>query len=998
MKKLLFVFGLVFILTLGPVSCDIGDMDFAGSESGQFISNRVDYSEAWEEINFHDHAIPYRFGPSVGGRIWRQGENVTGMPHNLQAAGNATQGNGPFHTSNGGFTVPDGHVALITSSGGGKIAGSEDGILYYFKEVDMSKNFKIEAEFDIIYFGISTHGVWGDRYSIEDTSMSCNGQAGWGIMIRDEVPETGSGSSARTQASVRALYQPNFMDSNTSTDPSGRYNLATRGGDANMFMVGATKWGLRRYWRQGVRWNGLDLRSQIPQYDEDGNITGYEEYVGVERGTGNRIATSGAGEYMNHGTTRFAFLPDADGDYNLWTNAAGTTPSWPARWDFPERGSRYRVTLEKTNNGYDYRLERLDGPASNLPPEQNGDPNSKNKRNGVVMSSYSTDTMPYYHSPNPQRRLPLYDIADSINKEKYYVGFFAARNAGVSVSNIKYWEANKTDTEPYVRPLPEIVMPSIEVVTPPYYGGQDHIWIKSNIDGNLIVSQDGVRIPDQVIFKEWVREPTNDMAIPHTMWMVPIMTPKTGANTFTLQFNPNPVIPPDLERRYWTGAVIGSTAPMRRTWVMERKEYHGGTGDIFISPDGRATNAGTRGSPLSLLAAINYVQPGQRIVMLDGEYVMSDYVTIPRFNEGRHGQEKVLMAENLYMAAIDFKRDLRLRGPGGQFTNHGILLNGSYWILDGFHVRNASDNSVGVKVGGHNNTVRWLLVYNAGDSGIQMSCPNTEPVRNWPSYNTIEFCTSFNNRDTSETNADGFAAKLNAGDGNKFLWNISHNNTDDGWDLFAKKETGPTGITHFFGCVAYSNRFLLSDGDGGNGRNSSQGAGNNFKLGGEGLAVPHEVRHSIGIGGRWSANSNPIPESYFSNGGAVTAFTYRSQDTSGTLANITYTWAEAFPGVPFPPLVMEGSFQWTWRESQSVFMKRIGLFTGNPADVDADGRPIDGRPDFRSKAANRDWEYRPTGPEWQPGVVYPNTFTGSSPTGPWAFFVDPRPEPDWLPR
>lgn len=1026
MKKLLFLYGLAFILTLGPVSCNIEDLDIAGNNSGKYITKRVDYSAAYEEVNFYNYAIPYSFGPSVGGRIFRPGESTAGI-YNISNFGTVPKVLDAENKID--IDTEKSAVCLATTAGGGKIAGSEDGILYYFKEVDMSKNFIMEADFEIKAFGITTNATaadMDDKYTVNDTNITDNGQAAWGIMVRDELPEL----SGTNQASVRAKYfdkgigdgvavegGTNFLTSQTSTATSGNYSIGSRGGDANMFLVGATKWGLRAYWRQGVRWDGMNpLRRWNPDANDGAGAWETSSETGA---TGNRTSISGATEYMNHGTTKFSYFPDADGDYSLYTGTTGAAegvPTVPARWDYPERDSVYRVRLERTNNGFDYRITRISGPDTR-------------KQDGVVMSSYVQDTAPYGSNKNPFNRLPSYDIVNSINKEKYYVGVCAARNAVVWVRNIKYWEADAEDCEPYLELLPKALMPSLEVVSPPYYGGQNRIWVKSNVDGRLVVTQDGKRIPDEVIFKEWVTEPTNGMGEPRTMWMVPIQKPKIGANTFQLQFNPNPVIPPELKNRVSEGYVIGSTTQVNRTFVMERKEYSNGTGDIYISPDGKANNDGTRGSPLDIRTAINYVQPGQKIIMLDGEYVMTNFVEVPRYNEGNFEKEKVLKAENRYMAALDFKKDPRMKGPGGQYTSHGLLADGSYWKFEGFHVRNAGDNCSGVKIGGHNNTFSYLLVYNSGDTGIQISGINTEPKRYWPSYNTVEYCDSFNNQDQSETNADGFAAKLCVGEGNKFLWNISHNNNDDGWDLFAKKETGAPGAVLFFGNVSYGQRTMLSLDAGGNRRRGTNGAGNAFKLGGEGLSVKHDVRHSICFDnpGTFTGNSNPDPQQYFctaigsggnslssiSNGprynsissnGAVTAFN-TAFTTTQTHTNVLWTWAEAFPGVPPPPEVTDNKYSWqyawTWKPELQAFMKRLP----------------DGRPDFRSKASadinNPDWVYKPFGPEWEPGKTYstgsasPYTLVNGSmsaaqlsnlPRGAWAFFVPVKPEPDFLPR
>jgi hypothetical protein len=652
-----------------------------------------------------------------------------------------------------------------------------------------------------------------------------------------------------------------------------------------------------------------------------------------------------------------------------------------------------------------------------------------------VFSTYPGDTQSYYSNFNPMRRVPLHDIANSINKEKYYVGFFAARNASYFLTNVTYLEADKTNTAPPLVVIPVPLMPTIEVVSPLFYTGIDTLVLRSNVNGRLAITQDGTRIPDSVIVREWVTEPSNGMGEPHTLFRVPIRTPRNGVNTFNIEFNPSPLIPPELVNRTPEGYVLASTTPMRRTFIMERREYHGGTGNIFVAPNGGPNNAGTRASPLDLQTAINFVQPGQDIVMLDGEYVMHTFLTIPRNNSGRHGAMKTLRAENRYMAAIDFKKNVRMKGPGGQFPSHGIMVDGSYWRLSGFHVRNAADNAVGVKIGGHNNIIEWLLVYNSGDTGIQITGVNTEPKRYWPSFNVVRFNTSFNNIDESLTNADGFAAKLAVGEGNRFEWNIAHNGFDDGWDLFEKKENGNIGVVRFFGNVVYNlnSSSWLSTRGGNRGLNA-------FKLGGEGLRTQHDVRHSItfNVNTGFTGNSNPVPQQYFvtaignfiganqsglsGNGqqyginqqilaGIGNGARFNSIATNavngGTLftntrggQEVLYTWAEAFPGVPLPPAVYasmtSGNFNWMIPAqdfaSQPIFMKR--LEDGRPAFYTDLERSPNVPGTFRRTASSQP-VYQPAGPIWQPNTSYQmvdgNMNTGqlnNLPRGAWAFFVD----------
>jgi hypothetical protein len=101
---------------------------------------------------------------------------------------------------------------------------------------------------------------------------------------------------------------------------------------------------------------------------------------------------------------------------------------------------------------------------------------------------------------------------------------------------------------------------------------------------------------------------------------------------------------------------------------------------------------------------------------------------------------------------------------------------------------------------------------------------------------------SFSNEDPGKINADGFAVKMRVGEGNRLEGCYSHDNIDDGFDLFNKIEDGANGVVVIENSIARNN------------------TSNGFKLGGEGQPVAHEVRNSIAIGNHldgFTDNFNP---------------------------------------------------------------------------------------------------------------------------------------------
>src|SRR5690606_16325709 len=146
-------------------------------------------------------------------------------------------------------------------------------------------------------------------------------------------------------------------------------------------------------------------------------------------------------------------------------------------------------------------------------------------------------------------------------------------------------------------------------------------------------------------------------------------------------------------------------------------------------------------------------------------------------------------------------------------SNRGISLSGNYWHVKGLDVVAAGDN--GLYISGSNNTIEFCSFSENADSGLQ--------IGGGGSNNVILNCDSFYNADSSVENADGFACKLDAGSGNKFIGCRAWQNLDDGWDGYLR---GADNITTYYeNCWAFSNGILKNG-------SASGGDGNGFKTGG----------------------------------------------------------------------------------------------------------------------------------------------------------------------
>ena len=273
---------------------------------------------------------------------------------------------------------------------------------------------------------------------------------------------------------------------------------------------------------------------------------------------------------------------------------------------------------------------------------------------------------------------------------------------------------------------------------------------------------------------------------------------------------------------------------------------------IYVSPTGSDNGLGTTSSPMSITKAISSIQQGGTIYLTGGTYKLNKQLTIAETNSGTASKMNNLVALNGAEVILDFSA----QAYGEPSTNErGIQLDGSYWYIKGITVQGAADN--GFFVSGKNNKLELCVARANRDTGIQISRRNSSlsSMKDWPANNLILNCTSYNNSDPATgENADGFAAKLTCGEGNVFDGCIAYNNVDDGWDLYAKTETGPIGSVTIKNCIAFRNGATTD------GHFTANSDGNGFKLGGSGIAVPHRIENSIAFENKnhgFTDNSNP---------------------------------------------------------------------------------------------------------------------------------------------
>ena len=438
----------------------------------------------------------------------------------------------------------------------------------------------------------------------------------------------------------------------------------------------------------------------------------------------------------------------------------------------------------------------------------------------------------------------IYDLERNaltqIDADHIYVGFFAARNARITVTNMTLTTIAPEDDAPAEGHEIEYIYPKYSIESAEISNSADYTLVYyGNADGTLtIAKEDGSVVVDGQHVLANTKNP-----FPATL--------VEGTNQFTVTFTPDADYKPgeyQLLTSYETQTFTHSV-----TYSSFNAEQN-----IYVSPDGLPSNDGSKYSPMDIYTAVQYVKPGQYIMLAGGTYNLDRTVKVER---GINGTED----DMIYMIADPETEGRPVFDFGGKCA--GMVLAGDYWYFQGFDVTRSADAQKGIQVSGSYNILDQINTYKNGNTGIQISrYRGTDEFEDWPAYNLILNCTSYLNADKGYEDADGFAAKLTVGEGNVFDGCISAYNADDGWDLFAKVQTGSIGAVTIQNCVAFKNGYVLrADGGAGdldlNGVEVNAGNGNGFKMGGDSMSGYHVLINSISFDNKAKGiDSNSCPD------------------------------------------------------------------------------------------------------------------------------------------
>ncbi|TNH05031.1 exopolygalacturonate lyase [Testudinibacter sp. TR-2022] len=374
------------------------------------------------------------------------------------------------------------------------------------------------------------------------------------------------------------------------------------------------------------------------------------------------------------------------------------------------------------------------------------------------------------------------------NPEKQYLGFFASRNAKISVQDATLQTSQGTDLSPTSFSTPAIPVLLTQASASITIGDSYTFQARANYDGHFSLWQDNQIAVQNVTVK------AGDF-FSHAL---SITTPSSEVK---VRFVPDL---PQGEKE-----AQENTITVRKSSVLLEDPMN-----LHVAVDGTSQGNGTLEKPLDLTSAIQWLPPGGTLFLQAGDYPA---LTLPSQSSGTAQAYKTLKGKNAKVRFI------------GE-----VLHQASFWHVENIEVAGAS-----LIVQGSYNEFRNITTHSAPDTGFQITSPEGVGRALWASHNIVKDSISFNNMDKSQINADGFAAKMRVGDGNTFIRCISHHNIDDGWDLFNKVEDGPNGVVTILDSIAFMNGQTLQV------QSKSASIGNGFKLGGEGIPVAHIVKNSL---------------------------------------------------------------------------------------------------------------------------------------------------------
>ncbi|MCC8015160.1 MAG: bacterial Ig-like domain-containing protein [Eubacterium sp.] len=727
----------------------------------------------------------------------------------------ATSSNSSYSLTNTDETGLAEEVQLTSWNGAGKVTNSgHDGIVYYYTRINSDNNFTISGD---VYVNMFLQG---------ETNLTRYGQEAFGIMARDVIPLTPDSYYSTDSETYEGCGTSIVVQTeNAKLDEYGEPVPSNTGSDffSNVVLAGGFPTSSYKTGDNATAANANNNRMKL------WIRTGMKLWNGTSGAVTNR-------EYLLYDGSEFD-------DYLITAEEFETGECF-----YPQKGDQYNIVLSRINGGYYVETTLL----------AVGEGNEEYSDLIGTTWSYAWD----YSLDGGLESDPLLDQ----NEDTIYAGFFAARWADISVTNIAVYESC-TDTD-YTAAGENTKKedPSLSLKSSLYTYDTEYTLIlaaDNSYGGNVII-----KLGDEVI--------ANGTSVGTDNTAFSLSLEPNTANELVIAYTPSSYAYltsySTITYRY-TLYCLGAASSGTTIYAAPEE----GSGESESGVYGTFYNSGTKTSPLNLDTAVAIVEEGQTIVLLNGTYYRDSAIEITDANCGASGGYKTLKAETDGGVTIDMQRN-----------DAGIIIGGDYWHIKGIKFLNSAVGESGGYLSGSHCIIDSCVFAESGSTGFQIAGSSSDSFSLWPSNNLIVYCESYNSVSNTAGASDGFGCKLAVGNGNIFKNCVAHNNDDDGWDLYTKTSTGAIGAVLLEDCISYNCSYYLITEDNLGGANagtarnkavfgssldpanyavgeqvlvqSASASGNGFKLGGENTYVQHYIKDSVAFGNKakgFDSNSNP---------------------------------------------------------------------------------------------------------------------------------------------
>ena len=781
-------------------------------------------------------------------------------------------------------TVHDDGSVTIAAKTGKIVPNANDGLTFYYTTVNPNTtNFTFSANAHV--------DSW--KYS--------NGQEGFGVMVADAVGDLLSDDPVKSSA--------RFWN--------------------NSYQAVVSK--------IAYKWNGVEVSE-----DNSGEAINMQLGVGATEKTGVTpedvqaiIINNEAQQPARYTAEQFAidttYAKYKTGQYNMVKNWINDEAPIGSNHELYED---FWLQVEKNNTGYAVSYAKYEVDASGA---------YKLDEDGKKIVDQSTMSTKQYYEPN---------ALSALDSNKVYIGVFAARDGmTVTFSDMNLETRSMTDDTADRIPKPvKYVNLSNSILSGSVTNTETYtLMFASNWKGKFRLKDSSGKFftykdEDGNEKDTWEVNGTLDPEIQYcqdgddakdTKVRIEIPDLSVGKNDFTIEYTPDATWSPEYDMYDPERKVIElkNYNMVEVPFSVEYRKYGQEGQTIYVSQDGKSTNIGTKESPLDIYTAVKYVQPGQTILLNGGRYSLNTTLQITKGVNGKPDvDENGKETYKNYIKMIGDPADKERPVLDFNGTVAAVVAVGNYWYFKDFDVIRCKDGEKGIQVSGSWCVFDRVDTYRNGSTGLQICrAASTDTYRDWPHDNLILNCNSYLNVDKGYEDADGFAAKLTSGSNNVFDGCIAAFNADDGWDLFAKAQTGCIGGVVIRNSIAYRNGYVLKSKKDGTIKTPAEAAkdgdsvvcvkgdgnGNGFKMGGDGLpagsqydedyeerkndpniAIPnigHRLENSLTFGNKSKGiDSNSAPNikayncvSYNNDGANISLYTYdTNKNTDYELQNV----------------------------------------------------------------------------------------------------------------